>query len=244
MAYSDIVSSVGQIGSAIPYVGGAISGIASLASGIMKSNEAKDQAARAQQLRQQSANTQKMALRPEYLKTLHMQQMAALAGLPGYQQYLNNIDSGVADSARAIRESSPSGAATLNTISAVLGRANDAKQQLFIQDAANREAKNAQVANTLWNTGDKQMDLVGLQRADKAALNQGAMNLENAATANRVGASDQILSTVGALGSLAGKAIDGKDPNAIRLQDGTEVSGQTVAAILAALKKTGGVLPQ
>lgn len=239
------VNAIGGMGGGF---GAAFAGIASIAMGAYKNQEAKAQAKRAEELRKKSDAVQTMGLRSEYLKTLKMQEMAALAGLPGYNQYLNNIDSSVASNARAIRESSPSGADTLNTISAVLGSANDAKNNLFVQDAANRENKMAQVAQTMWNTGDKQMDLVGLQRADKNALNQGAMNLENSATANRVGSTDQILSTVGALGATAGKLIDGgagktdgtASDGSITMADGTKISAETIQAILALQKKNGG----
>lgn len=65
----NVVGAISPALSAIPFVGGALSAVGSLASGLMKNAAAKDQAKRAEQLRKQSEATQKMALRPEYLKT-------------------------------------------------------------------------------------------------------------------------------------------------------------------------------
>lgn len=207
MAASDTVGMVGSVGSLIPYVGPIIGAAGSIVSGILKNNEAKDQAARAAELRKKSASLQKGLLRPEYAGALNADKMAALYGLPEYSKYIDDIDEGVAKNARAILESSPNGAASLAAISATLSKANAAKESIYLKDAMMREQKERKVADRLWDTGDKQMDLVNMQRADKRDLNQGAMNLENAATANRVGSIDQILASVAAgaqgLGKLA-----------------------------------------
>ena len=250
---SDIVSGVGGAASGIAGMTGVGSWLApviglatSAISGGLKMGEAKDQAKRAEQLRKQSEATQKMALRPEYLKSLRMNEMAALYGLPNMNQYQGNIDQDVANNARAIVESSPDGGVALNAINATLAKSYQAKNNLYQQDALMKDQKMAKVADQMWNTGDKQMDLVGLQRADKAALNQAAGNLENSATANRVGSIDQILSTVGAFGNTIGKMGMNGATNTppVTLEDGTSVDAQTVAAIMAALKKNGGsVLP-
>lgn len=192
----DILNTGAGIAGMIPGYGTAISAALGVVGGFMKKGAAAEQASRAAELRQQANSVQKMPLRQEYLKSLKAQQMAALYGLPQYNQRVQQIDTGIANNIRAIKESSPSGAATLATISAVLNNANAAKNNLAIQDADMQMRKQQQVANTIWNTGDKQMDLVGLQRQDRAALNQGAMNLENAATANKIGAIDEILASV------------------------------------------------
>ena len=265
MAASDDVATYGGLASSVagmvPGYGQAIGAViglgTSIASGVMKNNEAKKQAERAEELRRKSDALQKGALRPEYQKALRADQMAALYGLPEYNKYLENIDEGVANNARSIRESSPNGAATLAAISSVLGNANQNKESLFMKDALLQEQKREKANQTLWNTGDKQMDLVAMQRADKATLNQGAMNLENSATANKVGSIDQILASVGTGANMLGK-IDysgtGKNstvsspatntftgtsttaPNTITMQDGTTLSSEQIAAILAASK--------
>jgi hypothetical protein len=243
MEASGIVSTVGQVGGAIPYIGPIVSLAGSVVSGVLKNNESKDQAKRAEELRKKSERLQKGALRPEYTKALRADQMAALYGLPGYNTYLENIDEGVANNARSIAESSPNGAATLAALSATVNQANAAKESLFLKDSLMQDQKQQRVADRMWQTGDKQMDLVGMQRADKAALNQGAMNLENAATANKIGSIDQILASVGVAGNMLGKI--GQDDTAtgttpVTLQDGTTVSAETIAAIQAALSKNGG----
>lgn len=242
MEASDIVGATGQIAGSIPVVGGAISGITSIISGILKGNEASQQAKRAEELRKKSEALQKGALRPEYLKSLKSSEMAALYGLPGLNQYEQGIDHDVANNARSILESSPDGGTALNAINATLNKSYQAKNQLYEQDAAAREQKMAQANQVLWNTGDKQMDLVGLQRADKAALNTAAGNLENSATANRVGSMDQILATVGALGNTIGKSGAGDlttGTKGLTLKDGSVVSPETIAAIMAAIKGNG-----
>jgi hypothetical protein len=253
MAASDTVGMVGQIGGAIPYVGPLISLGTSLASGFMKKGEAEDQAKRAEELRKKSANLQKGMLRPEYTKALRADQMAALYGLPGYNTYLENIDEGVANNARSIAESSPNGAATLAALSATLNNANAAKESLFLKDSLAQEQKMAKANQTLWNTGDKQMDLVGMQRADKRDLNQGAMNLENAATANKIGSIDQILASIGVAGNMVGKNLMGDGGAGVAktgagdttLPDGTTVSAETIAAIQALMSKnSGSALPK
>jgi hypothetical protein len=252
MAASDIVGGVGGAVSGIagmfPGIGtgiGAAVGLGtSLISGVLKKNEAADQAKRAEDLRKKSENLQKGALRPEYTKALRADQMAALYGLPGYNQYLENIDEGVANNIRSIQESSPNGAATLAAISATLGKSNQAKTDLFLKDSLMQDQKQTSATNRLWQTGDKQMDLVGMQRADKAALNQGAMNLENAATANKIGSMDQILSSIGVAGNMVGKMVDGGGTS-VAPATTSNVSPETIAAIQALLQKNGGsVLPQ
>jgi hypothetical protein len=206
----NVVGAVSPVLGAIPIVGGALSAVGSLASGLMKNAAAKEQAKRAEELRKKSEGLGKGALRPEYLKSLKMNEMAALYGLPGMNQYQENIDQDVANNARAIVESSPDGGVALNAINATLAKSYQAKNALYQQDALLKEQKMGKVADQMWQTGDKQMDLVAMQRADKRDLNTAAGNLENSATANRVGSIDQILSTVGAFGNTLGK-LGGSD---------------------------------
>lgn len=256
MADSDMVSGIGGAVSGIAgmvpgigtAVGAGVGAITSIISGIMKGNEAKEQAARAAELRRKSELTQKMALRPEYIKSLKMNEMAALYGIPAMNQYTEDIDANVANNARAILESSADGGTALNAINATLNKSYGAKNQLYAQDAVAREQKMAKVADQVSGLGDKQMDLVAMQRADKRDLNTAAGNLENSATANKVGSMDQILTTIGGIGNTIGKVADGSGQNipaqGLTLKDGTQVDAQTLAAIMATLKKGGGnVLP-
>lgn len=256
MAASDTISGIGGAisggASMIPGIGTGIGAgvglVTSLISGIVKSDEAKKQALRAENLRRQSAITQKMALRPEYMKSLKMNEMAALYGLPELNKYTENIDQDVANNARAIVESSPDGGVALNAINATLAKSYQAKNDLYQKDSLMKDQKMAKVADQMWNTGDKQMDLVGLQRQDKAALNQGAMNLENSATANKVGSIDQILSTVGAFGNTIGKIGMNSGSNATSALTtsgktdetgvGTSTLDPNIVATLMALKKS------
>lgn len=196
---ADVVGGVGSVAGLVPGWGTAIAVGANLISGLMKSGAAKKQAERAEQLRAQPV--QKQPIRPEFLQKLRRDEMIALAGRPDYSQAKENIETAAAQSFRNIADVAPDPQATLTAINQALYNKNAAIQNLDASNAVARIEGMRQVGEDIGMIGEKQRELELQQREDKQFLSKAATNLENAATANKMGAADQILGGIGALGS-------------------------------------------
>lgn len=193
MEASGIVKTVGGLGSAIPFVGGAIGAIGSVIGGVLEQNEAKKQAEQAEKMRRDALNQQKQGIRPEFLQKQKMDTMLALAGLPNYNLYGQEIDYNTASNLRSIRESSPGGAATLAAISAANGLAAENKRKLQMSNAEARLAGLKQVSNTTWDIGEKQRGLEDIRDQMKREGLSSAAAMENAATFNKVNSIKQMV---------------------------------------------------
>lgn len=194
------IQSVAPFLNAIPIGGPILSAIAAAGGGLLKTDAAKKQAQRAAQLRNQQVPVQ--TLRPEYKRKLSLDEMAAIQTVPGYNQATQQLDAGTAQNIRAIADRSPSGAATLSAIGNALYQKNQGIEKLQAANESYRTGAMKTVSDDLSTIGDKQRDLEVQQHSDKALLNAGATNLENASTANKLGGIHDIINSVGALGKL------------------------------------------
>lgn len=167
-----------------PY-GGAVEMGAGLIKGITESAAAAAQAARADKLREQAKQVQTQTIRPEFLTAEHNAQMASMYGLPGLQAYRDQIGSNIANSIRAIKESSPNGEATLAAISSTLANGNKSTNDLSAQDAQSQERKGQYANDTIWNVGLQQRGLEDRRDKEKQQILAQAGALENASTANK-----------------------------------------------------------
>lgn len=177
----------------VPYVGPLISAGASIGGGLLEQDAAKKQQEQAARAREAALKTPVQQIRPEFIQKQNMDKMLALSGLPAYDQYVAQTDADVAKNARAIRESSGSGAQTLAAISAATGLANEAKQKLQMTDANARLTALKSLGDTTWNIGEKQRSLEDIRDRMKAEGLQGATALENAATFNKINAAKGII---------------------------------------------------
>lgn len=182
--------------SAIPFVGGALSGLASFGGGLLEQQGAKQQAEQAKREREAALRTQKQALRPEFIQKRNMDTMMALSGLAGYNEANALLDANVANQARAIRESSGSGAQTLAAISAANAIGNENKMKLSAQNMAAKQAGLQRLGETVWGIGEKQRQLEDIRDMQKQQGLQAANALEKAATFNRVNAAKQMMGAI------------------------------------------------
>lgn len=182
------MAGIGDIGGlamgANPYAGAAEMGVG-LIKGITESVAASKQAERAQALREEAKNVQKQAIRPEFLAAQRNAQLQSSYGLAGMQGYRDKINGDLANSVRAIKESSPNGEATLAAISSTFANANKSNNDLSIQDSQAQERKGINANQIIWNVGEQQRGLEDRRDAEKRAILGQAGALENAATANK-----------------------------------------------------------
>lgn len=182
---------------AIPVFGQVASMATGLIGGALEANAAQRQAQQAERARKDALATQKQAIRPEFLQKYRADQMAALNGLPNYEQALGNIQANTANQVRTIRESSPTGEATLAAISAALGQENAATRDLSGADAQYRAGLEKDARGTLWNLGEQERYLENIRDSQKREGLAAAGALENAATYNKQNAANKILGSIG-----------------------------------------------
>jgi len=182
---------------AIPVFGQVASMATGLIGGALEAGAAQRQAAQAEKARKEALQTQTQALRPEFTQKLRADQMAALSGLPNYDQALANIQANTANQVRTIRESSPTGESTLAAISAALGKENEATRATDALDAQYRADLNKDVRNTMWSIGKEGRYLEDIRDQQKREGLSAAAALENAATYNKQNAANKILGSIG-----------------------------------------------
>lgn len=200
-----VISAVSPALSAIPVAGAFLSAAGSIAGGLMQSAAAKKQAAQAEKIRKDALSAKTQALRPEFLSKKRMDNMAYLSGLPGYGLAKENIDEQAATNLRAIRENSPTGAATVSAISSALQLGNKANRELDINNAEFRAKKLSDVGNTEWAIGEKQRQLEDIRDQTKREGLTAASAMENAATANKMNAANTITGAITSTATSLGK---------------------------------------
>ena len=207
------ISAVSPALAAIPYVGPILSAAGTIAGGALQASEAKKQAQRAQDLRTQGRNIAKEPLREEYLQSLRSAKFQEQAGLPAAELWKNYLDSRLAGQARAIRESSPSGQATLEALSMAYGQNANSLNDLAIKNAGFRSGAQKDVRDMLWGVGGEQRKLELEQTRKRENLYAGANALENAATANKMNAVNQITGAIGSTGTAIANNIQTDNSN-------------------------------
>lgn len=188
-----VISGISPALSAIPYVGSILSMLGTTVGGALQQRGAQQQAEQAAKARKAALNKGVDAMRPEYLKKLQMDKMNALSDVAGIDFAKKQLEAQTANQLRAIRESSPSGTATVNAISAALGQRNSDEQKLAVQNLEHKQKALGQVSSDLEMLGNKGMALEERRDQWKREGLQAASALENAATANKMTAASTII---------------------------------------------------
>ena len=207
---SEIVKGVGGAASGIAGMTGVGSWLApiiglgtNLVGGMLEKGEAAKQAAQAQKVRQQALKTKAQAIQPEYLQKLRMDNMAALSGIPGLDIQKQALEAQNANTSRAIRESSPNGAATLAAMAAAKGLENQSLNDLMAKNEAFKANALKEVGETVKGIGAEKQSLQDKADVVKMKGLQAASALDAASTYNKQNAINKMLgaatSTVGAL---------------------------------------------
>jgi chemotaxis protein histidine kinase CheA len=192
----------------IPIIGGAVSGIASLAGGAMEAAAAKKQAEQAKRMRDAANKIKAQKMQEEFGQKLRMDKATALQGLPNMEQSIEQLDANTAGTTRAIKESSPSGAGTLAAISAQTQLQNSALQNLQNQDAQMRLKGMQNVAQTVGDIGVEKQQLQDYANKLREQGLQGASAMEAASTYNKQNAANKMLgaASIGLSTALKGGA--------------------------------------
>lgn len=208
------VSSASSMFGNIPVIGSFISGAGALVSGALEKNEARKQTDQAAALRDQANRLGKENIRSEFLQKLNYDQQLASGDLPGLQLYKNWLGEQTANHLRAIQNSSPSGAASVNAVSAALYGENDSLNKLGIQNASYKADANKTISEDLGMLGTQQRGLEIFRNGERDKMLGQANALEAAGTGNKTNANNIITGAVGSTGSNIFKNLS--DPNYLK----------------------------
>lgn len=214
MEASGIVKGVSGMAGAIPIAGPIISGLGGIIGGVLEGQEAEKQKQQAEKARKDALNLKPENIDPIFQQKLRADKAAELAGLPGKLLWQNMLDQRTANDLRAIRDSSPNGAAALASASAAMGRNSQDLNTLAIKDAEFRAGQAKETRDTLWDVGlqkNRQEDIRNVRREQGLTA---ASALENAATYNKMNAINKILGTVGGTASAISANADANNKDA------------------------------
>jgi len=218
---SEIVKGVGGAASGIAGMTGVGSWLApliglgtNLIGGALEKGEANKQAAQAAKIRQEALRTKAQAIQPEYLKKLRMDEMAALGGIPGLDLHKQALEAKNADTARAIRESSPNGAATLAAMAATKGLENQSLSELMAKNEAYKAGALKDVGETIKGIGGEKQSLQDKADIVKRQGLQAASAFDAASTYNKQNAINKMLGAATATAGSLAKNIDGNSEDA------------------------------
>lgn len=213
---SQVGNGIGGVVSMIPgygtLIGGAISGISTLVGGALEASEAEKQKQQAEKVRADALRTQAQKIQPEYLQKLRMDKAAALNGLPGLEYDKSQLNTQSANTARSIRESSPTGAATLAAMSAAKGLENNSLMDILAKNDAYKAKALENLSQTVGGIGGEKQALQDKADAVKMRGLQAASALEAAGTYNKMNGINKILGAVGSTAASLGKT-GGNDSN-------------------------------
>lgn len=236
-----VISGISPALSAIPYVGSILSMLGTTVGGALQQRGAQQQAEQAAKARKAALNKGVDAMRPEYLKKLQMDKMNALSDVAGIDFAKKQLEAQTANQLRAIRESSPSGTATVNAISAALGQRNSDEQKLAVQNLEHKQKALGQVSSDLEMLGNKGMALEERRDQWKREGLQAASALENAATANKMTAASTIIGGLTSGLSSIGKTA--QNQGYINALSKAYSSGDTKTPTVDAVQEDGGITP-
>jgi hypothetical protein len=201
---------------------------ASIGGGLLEQKAAKEQAAQADKMRRDALNLKPEKISKYYTDKLRADKMAAISGLPGYGLAKNAIDANIATGLRAGAESSESGAQRLALASALIGTGNKSLNELSMSDADFRMGMQKEARGTMQTLGDKEYQQQIIRDRWKEMGLTGAAAMENAATANSIGAMNKIMGGIASTATTLGAAAD--SGSAIPIGDLTEKSALVGAA--------------
>jgi len=197
----NVLSMASPMLNAVPYIGPLLSMGASIGGGLLEQKAAKEQAAQADKMRRDALNLKPEKISKYYTDKLRADKMAALSGLPGYGLAKNAIDANIATGLRAGAESSESGAQRLALASALIGTGNKSLNDLSMADAEFKAGLQKEARGTMQMLGDKEYQQQLIRDEWKQRGLEGASAMENAATANRIGALNKIMGAVASTGT-------------------------------------------
>lgn len=197
----------------IPGIGQVASVAGGIIGGVLENDVANNQAAQAEKMRKEALRTQTQALRPEFAQAERIRKMQALQGLQGKEQIAENIDENIAANLRSIKESSPQGATATAAISALVNKANAQKRELGIKDAQIKYDATGKLADTKWDMGLQQRGLEDRRDLQRTQGLTAASAMENAATANKMNATNKIIGSVTSTATALTKNAGGNNNN-------------------------------
>lgn len=146
--------------------------------------------------------TKKITDDPAYI----LKQYLAQNGMPGLQQYLEDIDENQADQLSIARKGSSGGGQLLAYLAALQGQSDAGKRKLYQQSSESTFQQEERLANDRF-AWQNQFD--EMARQERARLNKVASQYQAAADLNKVDASRMLFSMIGSTGNSLGSIVDG-----------------------------------
>lgn len=214
MGAGSVIKGVAPVLSAVPYVGPILSMAATIGGGALEASEAEKQKEQAEKIRNDAKNMKPQAIQDEYLKSLRMDKMAAISGMPALEYDKSQIENNTARTLRSIQESSPSGAATLAAMGAAKALESNSLSDILAKNEAYKANANVTLSNALKGIGGEKQSLQDKMNEMKKDQLRAASGLEAAGTYNKMQGINKILGAAGSTASSLFKQVgDGKDNN-------------------------------
>lgn len=204
MQAAGIIKPVTGMLGAIPIAGPIISGVGSLVSMGLQMSAADKQKSQAQSDLAAAKNMKPLPLPKEMLDKARADQFAAGSDAPGLQQANDALANDFATHLRAIQNNSRNGGQAAHAIATALGFNNESLSKLYANNMAYKAAAAKTARQDLWDIGLKKQ---GAQQTlfdnYQKPLFQQATALQNASTANRVGAGSGIANALSTIATSA-----------------------------------------
>lgn len=216
----------------------------SIASGVAKGNLADKQATRADALRKDAKSVKAKKIEQEFYDNKMISENKVLSGLPSLNQMGDKLNQQGANAINQSRLSTNNSGDLLSAIAAISGKTNDANMDLGIKDAAYKDGALSELSANNQAIAAAKVQQEALAQAERSKLLDAAGGLENAATANKMKATDTILQGVNAVGGLVGGSITAANQKGRGIQTEIEDGGvkSPEAQGLAMSKKLDGLI--
>lgn len=209
---------------------GAVSAGTSIASGVAKGNLADKQSKRSDALRKDAKSIKAKKIEQEFYDNKMISENKVLSGLPSLNQMGDKLNQQGANAINQSRLSTNNSGDLLSAIAAISGKTNDANMDLGIKDAAYKDGALSELSANNQAIAAAKIQQEALAQSERSKLLDAAGGLENAATANKMKATDTILQGVNAVGGLVGDAVGGaigKDKGGDKKIDGEAAAAKT-----------------
>lgn len=204
MQAANIIKPVTGAMSAIPIAGPIIAGVGSIVSMGLQMDASSKQKQQAQADLSAAKNMKPLPLPKEMMDKARADQFAAGSDAPGLQQESDALASDFATHLRAIQNNSRNGGQAANAIALALGFNNESLSRLYAKNTAYKADAAKTARQDLWDIGlKKQGAQQTLFENYQKPLFQQATALQNASTANRVGAGSGIANALSTIGTSA-----------------------------------------
>lgn len=222
----------------------------SIASGVAKGNLADKQAKRGDALRKDAKSIKAKKIEQEFYDNKMISENKVLSGLPSLNQMGDKLNQQGANAINQSRLSTNNSGDLLSAIAAISGKTNDANMDLGIKDAAYKDGALSELSANNQAIAAAKVQQEALAQAERSKLLDAAGGLENAATANKMKATDTILQGVntggasiitgitGALGKNKGSEEGKSDGESTTAQTQTPATGVVLNGDIAIPEKT------